>query len=90
MKRFKKPKSKKPTVTITRADRKRMCEDITWKALTLFVAVCMDEFDWDEDQVEAFGERCKRYMAAVDDHLLSIKKVQEIIKDTIGLTFEGW
>jgi len=52
----------------------------------MFVAVCMDEFDWTEDDIEAFAVRLDRYAGAVNEHLLTINKVKDIIKETIGVT----
>ena len=75
--------SKKP-ITLTR-QVEQIKNEATWAAMTLFIATCMDEFDWTEDDVEAFAVRLDRYAGAVNDHLITIEKVKRIIKDTIGV-----
>lgn len=79
-------KSKKKPLTITRAQKNKIVNDATWDAIVMFVAVCMDEFDWTEDDIEAFAVRLDRYAGAVNEHLLTINKVKDIIKETIGVT----
>lgn len=76
---------KKKPLTMTRREIEELKQKVTWDVMTLFVAVCMDEFDWTEEDVEAFAVRLDRYAGAVQDHLITINKVKEIIKREIGV-----
>lgn len=76
--------AKKKPITLTRAKIEKLKEEVTWDVMVLFVATCMDEFGWTDDDVEAFAVRLERYAGAVNDHLITIEHVRRIIKDTIG------
>lgn len=78
------PKEKRP-ITLTQAKIRKMKEDVTWKTLVMFIACAMDEFDWDENDVEAFSIRLNRYMEAVDTHLISVHKVAKIVEEVTGM-----
>lgn len=77
--------AKKKPLTITRKQLEQIKSEITWDVMVLFIATCMDEFDWTEEDVEAFAVRLDRYAGAVNEHLITINKVRAIIKDTIGV-----
>lgn len=82
-------KSDKRKIEMTRAQQKRMAEQITLKTLTLFIATCMDEFGWTFEDTEKFSVRLKRYKDAVDEHLISINQVKGIIEEQWGVKIDG-
>lgn len=77
-------KDKKP-VMMTQAKINKLKQEQLYKAMIYFVAVCMDEFGWREEEIEAFAIRLDRYMKAVEDHTISLKKVSEIIEEVTGM-----
>lgn len=80
--------AKKKPLTITRKQLEQIKNEITWDVMVLFIATCMDEFDWTEEDVEAFAVRLDRYAGAVNEHLITINKVRDIIKKEIGVTIK--
>lgn len=84
----KKPKerNKKKPLVMTRAKLEQTKKNITREIVDLFCACAMDEFDWTDDDVRAFAERFERYQSAVDDHLLTLHKVEDIINDVMGIS----
>lgn len=77
-------REKKPVV-MTKAKVNRLKQDITYKTLVMFIACAMDEMDWGMDQVADFSVRLKRYMDAVDTHLISIHQVAKIVEEVTGM-----
>ena len=73
---------------ITPVQLKKLKEKISYETVVLFVACCMDEFDWGFDEIKSFTERWDRYYKAVDSHTLSIKKVAKIVEKITGMTFD--
>lgn len=51
------------------------------QATAIFCACLMDEFGYKEKEIDAFVERFDRYSMAVNTHLLTIKKVKDIIEE---------
>ena len=75
----------KRPVTMTLAQLRKIQEKEYWRGLILFIATAMDEFDWTEDEVEAFATRMDRYASAIEDHTISLKKVSQIIEQVMGM-----
>lgn len=76
--------------TFTRVEIARMKEEITYKTLVLFIAAAVEEFDWTFEDIRKYATRLNRYKQAVDDKLISLRQVQEIIQDEIGVNIKGW
>ena len=74
--------------TITPRQLKALKKKISYEMMVLFVACCMDEFGWTDEDVMDFSVRWNRYYDAVDTHTLSIKKVAEIVTNITGMKFE--
>lgn len=86
-----KKKSKhKPPVTMTRAKIESLKREISWNTLILFMACCMDEMDWTDEEVQDFSIRLHRYMDAAESHLLTYNKIAKIVSDTIGVDVRIW
>ncbi len=77
--------SKDKRVTLTAAQLRREKEESTEKALVLFIAAAMDEFDWTEDDVQRFSVRLERYGKAVMNKVISLEKVCDIIHEIMGI-----
>lgn len=78
----------KKQITVTKAQLKKVYQKATMDGLVLFIATAMDEFGWTIDDVEKFSVRLNRYSEAVDEHLISIRKVREIISEVMGVEIE--
>ena len=88
MKRAK--KRKKPAVTMSQAELKRLIHrtsDLsTTQALCLFIAYIMEETEItvDDKKVVEIVDGVNRWADAVDDHLITLKEVAEIIEKHTG------
>ena len=64
---------------------KKMETEIWEKCLILSAAYLMDEMDYNEDKVVDYFTSMTKYLEAIDDHLLTMDKVCEIIKEHSGV-----
>ena len=90
-----KAKPQPKTTTFTRSQLKAMQEKIAEQSAILFTACYMDECLFDEaagdycpdadEQIVEFWTRLTRYTNSVKDHLLTINRVVQIIKEQTGL-----
>lgn len=80
--------SQTPLVLYPR-DLKKM-EAQTWDMMfTLVSGYLMDELDYDEDKIIDLWKGIERYMGAVKDHTITLKRVKEIINECTGLKVMG-
>ena len=79
--------NKKP-ITLTRVQVEKLKKEAAAYALTILIATAMDEFDWTDEELDRFACRLKRYNAAVDDKLLSIRKIKKIVEDVMGIDID--
>ncbi len=77
--------SKDKKIELTRAKFDRILQEEINRAMILFIATAMDEFDWTDDDVEKFSVRLERYSNAVIDGVISLDKVSDIIHEVTGM-----
>jgi len=80
--------SKDKKFVMTPADLRRHDEEMAAKTVCLVLATLMDEYSYDKEQLFAFSERFCRYNSAVSEHLLTIQKVSEIVKEQTGVNMK--
>lgn len=80
--------SKDKKFIMTPADLRRHDEELAAKTVCLVLAALMDEYSYDKEDLEAFAERFCRYNSAVTEHLLTIRKVAEIVKEQTGVNMK--
>ena len=93
MKRVKKPKSKQKHIVSDKQLQKvkeKVTEDVTKKALLLFLAAAADEMELSDEQVCKIFERANRYAEYIDTHLVKIKQVQEVVEKGTGVQMGWW
>lgn len=93
MKRVKKPKSKQKYIVSDKQLQKvkeKVTEDVTKKALLLFLAAAADEMELSDEQVCKIFERANRYAEYIDAHLVKIKQVQEVVEKGTGVQMGWW
>lgn len=86
----KKKSGHKPPVTMTRARIDSLKHEISWNTCVVFMACCMDEMGWTEDEARSFSTRLERYMDAGDSHLVTYNKMARIVRETIGVDVRVW
>lgn len=88
MKRAKKPKQRGQTYLVSEKQLERIkskvTDDVTKKALLLFLAAAADE------QVCNVFETANRYGRYIDEHLAKIQQLQETIEKGTGIKIAGW
>lgn len=77
--------SKDKKIELTRAKFDRILQEEINRAMILFIATAMDEFDWTDDDVEKFSVRLERYSNAVIDGVISLDKLSDIIHEVTGM-----
>lgn len=77
--------SKDKRIELTKAKLDRILQEEINKAMTIFIATAMDEFDWTEEDVARFSVRLDRYSEAIIDGVISIQKMAEIINEVTGM-----
>lgn len=83
MKRVKKPKQEK--YTLTKKQVKEMCKEQVEKAFLLMATAAADELDLDDDKLVAIAQRSARYAEYIDDHVIRMNEVSDILKKKTGL-----
>lgn len=83
MKRAKKPKQEK--YTLTKKQFKAMCKEQVEKAFLLMAAAAADELDLDDDKLVAIAQRSARYAEYIDDHVVRMNEVSDILKKKTGI-----
>lgn len=89
-----KKKKQKGQITLTRSKVKALKSEITEEALQktmlLFLLAARDEFGLGETRIVRLIERVDRYADHVDNHLVSLKEVQEIFEKNTGMKMKGF
>lgn len=83
MKRVKKPKQEK--YTLTKKQVKAMCKEQVEKAFLLMATAAADELDLDDDKLVAIAQRSARYAEYIDEHIIRLNEVSDILKKKTGL-----
>ena len=74
----------KQVYTLTRSEMNKYTQSACRKVLSVFLAAAIEEFTWDTGDIDRFCERLRRYMDAVDEHLISLSTIEEILSDELG------
>ena len=82
--------SKQKKITLTPKKVEEMKHEIAAKCLILMCACLMDSLGMDREQITEFATDFERYSAAVDNHIITLNKVREIIKEETGLEVHSW
>lgn len=83
MKRVKKPKPQK--VTVSRDDLRRICNEQVRKAFLLMATAAADELGLDDDQLTAIASRSERYAEYIDQHVMRLNEVAKILEKNAGI-----
>lgn len=87
MKRFKKPKQEK--VTLTQKDIYEIKKDVTETAVgtasLLYMVSCKDEFGFGYDEIEKLFMRATRYARYLDDHAVEMKDLAKDLEKNTGI-----
>ena len=87
-------KSKKKPVTMNKGQinkiKSQACNDATSRATLLFLLAAKDRLMLNDDKLADLAETASRYAEYIEDHVVDLKKVQEIIESNTGLKFVGW
>ena len=83
MKRVKKPKQEK--YTVSRKQLKEMCDEQVEKAFLLMATAAADEMDLDDDELVAIAQRAARYAGYIDDHLVRMNQVSKTLEEKTGI-----
>lgn len=79
------PKKKPKTIVMSKTAVKRFEEDVAKKMIVLSMAYLMDEFDYDSTAICDFYDGLERYLNAIDTKLITIRQVENIIKEHCGI-----
>ena len=94
MKRVKKTKKKQQKYNVSEKQLQRIknkvIDDVTKKALLLFLSAASDEIGLTDEQACDIFRRANRYGKYMDDHIVRIQQLQETIEKGTGIKFEGW
>ena len=83
MKRVKKPKQEK--YTLTKKQVKAMCKEQVEKAFLLMATAAADELDLDDDKLIAIAQRSARYAEYIDEHIIRLNEVSKILENKTGI-----
>jgi len=75
------PKKQPKSIVMSKTALKDLKEDIARKMIALSMAYLMDEFNYDSKALCDFYDGMERYLNAIDEKLITIQKVEEIIKE---------
>ena len=94
MKRAKKPKQRGQKYLVSEKQLERIkskvTDDVTKKALLLFLAAAADEIGLTDEPVCNVFETANRYGRYIDEHLAKIQQLQETIEKGTGIKIAGW
>ena len=94
MKRVKKPKKKNQKHNVSEKQLQRIknkvTDDVTKKALLLFLSAASDEIGLTDEQACDIFRRANRYGEYIDKHLAKIQQLQETIEKGTGIKIAGW
>ena len=82
--------SKPKKVELTPRKLRELKSEITNKCVILMAACAMDSLQLNKDQIVEFATDFQRYSEAVEDHIITLQKVQDILEEEIGLRIESW
>lgn len=82
---MKKPGLKKKTsYSFTHYELNRFVRDVSRKNLSVYLSACIEEFGWTPEEIDRLMERLGRYMAAVNDGLISLEDIERMTIDELG------
>ena len=70
--------------------KSKVTDDVTKKALLLFLSAASDEIGLTDEQACDIFRRANRYGEYMDDHIVRIQQLQETIEKGTGIKVEGW
>lgn len=80
--------SKNKKIELTPRKIKEIKNKASRDTLVLVAACLMDEYDMNAEQIANFSKRFERYYHAVENKVITIKTVEEIVYENIGLEFD--
>lgn len=81
---MKKPVKKKNVYTFTHYELNKYTRDVSRKNLSVYLSACVEEFGWTPEEIDRLMERLGRYMAAVNDGLISLADIERMTIDELG------
>lgn len=77
--------SKNKKVEVTPRKLQEIRQDVVGQTMILTLAYLMDDEDFDSDRLLGVWDGVTRYSEAVDSHIISLRKVCDIINESTGL-----
>lgn len=77
--------SRNKKVEITPRKLQEIRQDVVGQTMILTLAYLMDDEDFDSERLLGVWDGVTRYAEAVDSHLISLRKVCDIINKSTGL-----
>lgn len=75
------PKKKPKAVVMSKTAVRELETRVAKKMVVLSMAYLMDEFSYDSEAICDFYDGLERYLNAIDEKLITIKQVENIIKE---------
>ena len=75
------PKKKIKKIEMSKTAFRRLQDDMARKMIALSMSYLMDEFNYDAKALCDFYDGMERYLNAIDEKLITLHKVEEIIKE---------
>lgn len=88
MKRARKPKKQK--VTMTQKDIDNIRRGTLEKFWILMLLAVHDELGVTDDQLAAIYKRAERYTGYIENKIVELDEVKKIIEDNLNVTVKGW
>lgn len=77
--------SKYKKIEVTPRKLQEIKDDTAKQMILLLLAYLMDEVDYSAEKLIDVYNSLTRYVAAINDHLISVKAIQSIIKNNTNL-----
>ena len=87
MKRFKKPKPVKVTMSVEELHEKleTVCASAVEDTSLLYMVACKDEFGFGYEDIERLFKRANRYAGYLDDHAVEMKDLAKDLEKNTGI-----
>lgn len=82
--------SRDKRIIMTPREVQNLKDEVTNKCIVLMAACAMDSLGLNKEQIKEFAEDFQRYSKAVESHIISLKVVQNILHEELGIEIKSW
>lgn len=75
---------KKNSYAFTHYELNKFVRNVSRKNMSVYIAACVEEFGWSQEDIDRLLKRLSRYMDAINDGLITLADIERMISDELN------